>query len=166
MGSRTGSWRRGHRGYSLLEVSVAITVIVALMAVLVDRLWYYAELAEKRAMEDTVATLRKAMYLRSIELAGWGNLEGIRKMSRENPIRWLEVPPANYAGERDGALGYAPREWYYDRKRLDLVYVPRNHRYLSGSPGGEIRFHTRLVEGKGGGVSGLIFEPEVAYIWF
>lgn len=131
------------RGFSLFELIVAMIVISLLGLVLLDRLQYYQEQAEKSAMEQTLTILRIALQIRKGELMARGEEAQISRLAKENPMRWLSHTPTNYAGETDGASPrVAAGSWYYDRRAQTLVYKVKHNRHLAGGRE-EIRFRIR-----------------------
>ena len=65
-GTWNAKWRK--RGFTLVELAVAISVIAVLAAVLLNRLAYYKELAEKAAMESMVRIIKTGLQIRLAEL--------------------------------------------------------------------------------------------------
>ncbi|MEI7844045.1 MAG: type II secretion system protein, partial [Gallionellaceae bacterium] len=50
-------------GFSLIELIIVIAIVSVLMSVFLDRVWYYQELAEKTAMEETVGAIQSALTM-------------------------------------------------------------------------------------------------------
>lgn len=131
------------RGFSLFELIVAMIVISLIGLVLLDRLQYYQEQAEKTAMEQTLTILRVALQIKKGELMARGEESQIAGLAKENPMNWLSRTPANYAGETDGASpSVAAGDWYYDRRAQTLVYKVKHNHHLAGGRE-EIRFRIR-----------------------
>lgn len=131
------------RGFSLFELIVAIIIISLLGLLLLDRLQYYQEQAEKTAMEQTLTILHVALQIRKGELMAHSQESQVTGLATENPMSWLSRTPANYAGEADGASPRIPAgSWYYDRRDQALVYKVKHNRYLAEGKK-EIRFRIR-----------------------
>ncbi|HYD78414.1 MAG TPA: type II secretion system protein [Paucimonas sp.] len=124
--------RHRARGFSLLEFAIAVALFGVLATLLLERFSYYEEVAEKARVEATISQIRSAMRMRIAELMIGGRMQEAVLMAGQNPIDWLERKPDNYRGEFvDSAPGAVrPGEWYFDRRRSELVYVVRNARYF------------------------------------
>lgn len=164
-------------GFSLLELLVVVTSIGLLGGVLLERMLFYQEQAEKAAMEQMAGALRSALRLQIAERLPKGR-QGMAELVGQNPMDWLLGKPANYRGERTGA-GTAPGgSWYFDPSTKNLVYVVGNGRHFTPNAAGRktVRYQVRaLVSGKPqaaqnsvdkqaiDGVTLVLLEP---YRWF
>ena len=132
------------RGFTVLELVLVIIMVGIAGLVAANRFLYYQELAEKATMDATLASFKMGLQIRSAELAISNNQSQSGGLERENPVRWLAEPPANYAGEYPAhpQAGH----WYFDPKEASLVYLPNNNRYLKflTEGNGELRFRVRL----------------------
>ena len=133
-------------GKSRFELLVGICLIAILAAVLLERLLYYQEQAERSAMEATIMHIRSGMRWHVADLMMQQRSGEIGTMLQQNPVRWLQSPPAGYLG----VIGVLPEDgvpggsWYFDNLRHELVYVPQLKRFFSGGlQGREIRFKVR-----------------------
>lgn len=161
------------RAFTLFELTVVIVIFSVLVAVLLDRLNYYLELAEKAAMESTLRAIKTGLQIRLAELIIASRQAETSTLEVEDPTRWLERKPPNYAGSyRELA---EPGHWYFDERRRQLVYVVNSGRRLEieGAPGAkELRFRPLLLihRHEAGGkrvqsVSGVTLVPVHAYRW-
>lgn len=163
--------RRGQRGFTLLELVVAICVIAALAAVLLTRLRYYQEFAEKTAMELTAQNMRTGLRFRLGELVAKQDKEAIARLAGENPVNWLERPPPNYVGElrAPGHGAVPPGSWYFDAGARQIVYrLNRSAHFASGQPGQppEVRFRVAIWPAGADKAEWARLEPVQAYSWF
>lgn len=172
-------WRK-YAGATLLEFAVVASVLGILAFVLLDRMSYYQEWAEKANMESTAASLKSALRIEFSTLMVEGRMREGAALAQQNPMNWLDRKPANYLGEYDGAAPDAsPRgNWYYDRRARELVYRVNQGRYFTPDGRGrrEARFRVTLiydekVENQGVGTSpmqpsGVKLTLVEIYKWF
>jgi general secretion pathway protein G len=165
------------RGFTLLELMLVVLIIGVLGVVLLDRMRYYQEAAEKAAMEQTVTHLRSALRLQIAERLVRGNGQ-MAALLQANPVDWLTPPPNNYVGER-----FAPKageivggNWYFDLKDRQLVYLVGLGRHFSPDPLGrkQVRFALRPVakstqeqtSAAANEIQGIVLAEVVPYRWF
>ena len=163
-------------GFSLIEFVVVLVVIGIISAVLLDRIKFYQEQAEKTTMEATAAAIQAAMHLR---LAGYlaegKNGEEIERLTNQNPIEWLARKPENYVGvfDRTAAADVPEGNWYFDLSDRTLVYRVRYGRAFVPDTDGlmEVRYRARVEYGrleKGSSLIGIKlaeFAPVHPYSW-
>jgi type II secretory pathway pseudopilin PulG len=162
-------------GFTLLELVVCIAVFMALAGVLLSRLQYYQEAAERADMEYTANTLKLALQLRIARDLGQQRPVNYAAVMSENPASWLEQPMKNYRGEVGQAeAALLPRgSWYFDRERRELAYRPLRDRHLAPDSEGrkEVRFQVHAVRAQAGerkddaAAVGLQFSPAEPYRW-
>jgi len=132
------SHRRRQGGSGWLEFAVSAVVIAVLAAVLLPALLAYQALAEKTAVDLTIMNLRTGLRLRIAELILAGREREVAGLAGANPVRWLEHPPERYLGEIDppeGLGGIARGAWFFDRRRLELVYRVHHESWFAPAPG-------------------------------
>ena len=167
-----------HRGFTLLELIVVISIVAILAGSLLSRIPYYQEQAEKAAMEQTVGALQSALVMRygALMAHGAANEKELKALAADNPMNWLQQKPSNYAGEYfDPAPQAIPfGYWFYDLKSHDLVYsIGHAENFKPGKDGRKwIRFHTRIVSEpvlgrpeSGKEVTATLIEPTERYHW-
>ena len=172
---------RRQRGFTIFELVVVIVLASVLAIILLNRLWYYQEIAEKTAMEMTVMNMRSGLRLRIAELMMRDKMSEAGQLMQENPITWLETLPPNYRGKISGSKQTAliPGSWYFDTGRQELVYLVQHDRFFKpgwdGAPNREsaVRFHVTAVKHPrqdGNGtvrkVEGIALAPVAPYHWF
>ena len=164
------------RGFSLIEFTVVLVIIGVIAAILLDRIKFYQEQAEKAAMEATAAAVQAGLHLRIAGyLAAGRSGSEIESLARQNPIEWLARKPDNYAGafDRIGADELPAGTWYFDLSDGTLVYRVRyGHAFLAEKDApAEVRYRARVEYGrleKGSGLIGLRvaeFAPVHPYQW-
>lgn len=162
------------RGFTLVELAVAFTLIGVLATVLLGRLGYYQEMAEKAKMESELRTIKTGLQIRLAELIVTNRQAEAATLESEDPIRWLDDKPANYGG----AYPEQPRPgtWYFDGQQRQVVYIVSTGSRLEFDTNGpamkEVRFRVRLLRGRiqvpGGPVetvTGVAFSPVRPYQW-
>jgi len=168
------------RGFTLIEFAMVVCIIAILATLLLNRLVFYNEQAEKVAMEQTLGTLRSALHLQVASYLLNGKSTQIAQLAEQNPMNWLAEKPNNYAGEfytpKPGIV--ATGSWYYDVPSKSLIYLAHHHEYLHVSPDRSYRlqFRVKLLRnmqlaqdgGKSGEnvIDGVVLEPVVNYQWF
>lgn len=161
------------RGFSLLELSVVAVIWVVLFGVFLERLTYYQEAAEHARFESELQMFKTGLQLRMAELIATNRERTVRQLETDNPVRWLDKPPATYAGE------YPARpeagNWYYDSPARELVYVVNQSRFLTVQDPRhpkQLRFRVRIsyqpVDAPGGpvnGLAGIALYPPSPFRW-
>lgn len=167
------------KGFSLIELIIVIVIVSILMSVFLDRVWYYQEMAEKTAMQEDAGAIQSALTLQHGKNYVRGNQEGISQLATENPVKWLQKPPRNYAGEfyDPSPIKLAPGSWVFDLKARELVYVlDQSQHFVPGKDGKKwIRFRVNVqyeqiaLGGMPQGdkeILGIVFEPKEPVKWF
>jgi prepilin-type N-terminal cleavage/methylation domain-containing protein len=162
---------QGRGGFTLIELTVVIVVISLLFLAAAERFLYWEERAEKAAMESVLAAVKMGLQIRAAELMMSNRPSAVAALQIENPMRWLDQPPSNYAGDMDVAA--KPAYWYYDAKDHELVYSPKSNSYLETgqSASKELRFRvTVLREANAADGGGMLVRVSVLpvreYKWF
>lgn len=165
-------------GFSLFELIVVICIVALLAGLLLNRLQFYQEAAEKAVMQQTAAAIKSALQMRVASYMIAGRDNEIDKLRNENPVNFLQEKPDNYAGEfrGDAYLKVTPGSWYFDSASLEFVYtVQRADNFKPGPDGRKwIRYRVRIVyeDVSGSGTPpkkvlvAATFGPVQAYRWF
>ncbi|MGB5079591.1 MAG: type II secretion system protein [Burkholderiales bacterium] len=167
--------RRAHLGLTLIELIVVICVIGVMGALLLERLRFYQEAAEKASMENTVGAFKSALQLRVAAMLLRGEERNIESLARSNPVDWLAEPPRGYRGEFRAPQPEVPRgSWYFDATRSEMVYVPDLDGHLERLADGSkrLRFRVRIdlepaaADPARRRFAGMRMEPVTLYTWF
>jgi prepilin-type N-terminal cleavage/methylation domain-containing protein len=158
-------------GFTLFELVVVISVAGLIAVIAAGRFLYWEERAEKAAMDLMLAEIKLGLQVRLAEMLMTNQQSQAAVLETQNPLRWLENPPANYAG--DYAPPVRPGYWYYAAKEHALVYLPNNSAYLDlEQPGGKelwfrivVRYETNSVTG-GRIPAGIGLVPAREFKWF
>lgn len=171
---------RSSSGFTLIELVVVITIIVFLAGMLLQRVWFYQEQAEKAAMEQVAGAVQSALVMQYGHLLTRGKEAEVKNLQAENPMRWLMQRPDNYVGE---FFGLTPStipagNWAFDLKSRELIYVPYRVDYFD--PGNDgfrwVRYRvqleyedapgtTRIKKKAAQELTGVLFKPVVPYKW-
>lgn len=157
------SWMYGRRRLTRVEMAVYAFIVAALIAVLSTYVLDYMEMAEKAAMETTVANVTSAINLRYAVLAMSGRQGDSAQWFRGNPFDLAGISPPNYRG----VLGAASLEefsrpaWVFDASKAELVYLPRLYSHLDDQGADRLRF--RLEPNVSG--FGFSLVPSTPYQW-
>ena len=159
----------------MLELTVSIALIAVFAGLLLERLLYYQEAAEKAVMELEANKLKLALQVHVGDLVARNRALDYPQIARENPMGWLDRPPVGYRGEFDGDVSAdLPRgSWYFDRSNAEVVYLVKLDRNLQVGSGGRARVRWRVklirpedVAAKDGMVMGMQLIPVEPYRWF
>lgn len=134
-----------------LEFAISVAIFGVLAAVLLERLIYVQESAEKVHMEATASALRSALFLKIAEHMNAGKSIDYEKLAQENPMDWLERKPPNYAGAFTRPP-YPPPEgsWYFDKTVHILTYQVNLGRHFQPDALGlkQVQFYLKLQYGE------------------
>lgn len=164
---------RASRGFTLVELAVAMAVIAVAAALLLNRLAYHQEMAEKAAMESVLRAVKTGLQVRLAELIATQRQAQAAALELEDPMRWLEARPENYGGLYDAGIDRG--QWYFDPGKRHLVYIVNTGSRLEfdmGAAPNEVRFQVRLVRDRvtfaGGAVesvTAVTLVPATPYRW-
>lgn len=131
----------------MLEFAVAVAAIGILSGILLNRLHYYQELAEKADMEYTIGAIKSALSLRMATMLVDGRAQEFNLLAQENPMDWLEETPRHYRGRIANNIGgqTSAGGWYFDSDTRSLVYVVENGDHFQPNSDGRKRVRLRVI---------------------
>jgi type II secretory pathway pseudopilin PulG len=151
---------------------VVIALVAVFSGVLLKRFVMYQELAERAAMEQTVATIRSALHLQMAGMISRGRVADIPKLAAVNPFQLLAERQKNYAGEFFDPKGVSPGNWYYDLRTGEVVYLIRNGAHFAADGVAEkaVHFKAKAVystafAGASTEIGGIAFHETRSYRW-
>jgi prepilin-type N-terminal cleavage/methylation domain-containing protein len=135
------------RGFSLFELAITVAIIGVLAAVLLSRMQMVQQQAERAAMDNVVGVLRSALGMRFGQMISQGKHADVSKLLTINPMDLLAQKPANYLGEFNSPQNekISRGNWYFNRKKLLLVYIARTGTAIPGSPNTQFVFKIELL---------------------
>lgn len=114
------------RGFSLLELVVALVVVLVLMGALFSALSRYQAAAERDMVNINIHTLRTGLRLEVLRRQLAGRTQAVPALTGSNPVRWLDGQLPAYLGEVEAPPGVEARGcWYFDQGQKTLVFRPR-----------------------------------------
>lgn len=135
---------RRYRGFSLFELLVAVSLIAILAAVLLDRLRFYQEAAEKANVEYTIRALKSALRVQMAAMMVEGRVQDYNQLEHQNPIDWLDEKPRNISFGVPAVLDACKGCWSYDAASRTLTYWPARGEYLQPDSAGQKRIRLRV----------------------
>ena len=139
--------RGAQKGFTLLELTISLLVMVIMYGVLSTRLANVAESAERAAVYGMLGQIRQQVNLRLAKFYMEGAPGKARALINENPFSWISPPSKQYAGEIDDASeGLIEGQWYFERTAKQLIYrVQRNNKLkIEGKQQRNLRFVLKL----------------------
>jgi type II secretory pathway pseudopilin PulG len=135
------------RNLLLLEI-LAATVFVGIMAaILLNRVSYYQEAAEKANMELTISSLRSALRMRMAAMMIEGRAAQFPSLAQDNPMDWVEQIPANYSGvsSPDRGPNSLAGKWVFDTATRSLIYWVERGEHFRPDSAGERKVRLQIV---------------------
>lgn len=170
---------RHSRGFSLFELVIVISIVAVLMSIVLGRMLYYQEQAEKTVMAGVADAIQSALVIQYGRILTRGKASDVEWLAKDNPMNWLQQKLPNYAGEFHDPtpLTVEPGNWIFDLDSRELIYVPNLvNNFKPGKDGKQwIRYHvvaqyvpSRLpsLQGTPPELAGILFEPVEPYSWF
>jgi len=163
------------RGYGVLEFLISVALIGVVMLVLLERVDFYRETAEKTSMEQVSREIGWALRLRAAELMLANRNDEIGRMDGANPVVAVDMQLAGYAGAGPSAAEAAvpPGRWFFNREKRELVYFPALTSNFVSESGARPRVAWRVVVVSQAGQPGgrprpqwVRFELVQPYRWF
>lgn len=154
----------GRRPLTRLEAALYAVIAAILIAIVVERLLDYMEIAERSSVQATIANLTAAINTRLAYEVMRGEIGNVSDWPRRNPFDLAHASASNFAGEMDtSAAGAMTRgAWAFDVVRGELVYRPRLHRGLETTdPTGALRFRA-VIDARG---FGYRLDADPPYRW-
>ena len=157
------------RQRSHLETALYAVIVGVLAALLLHRLLELSAVAEKSAMEATLARLQFALYARAAKAVLSGKPGTSLDWQNRNPVVLAHAELPNYLGEFDhpDLTTLDSGNWLYDRSQHELVYLVRRAQDFSGGTDRvpAIRYRLRLERTPSGAYSPYLLHAASPYRW-
>ena len=134
------------RPLSRLELVMLAIVISLCAAWLMHRLAYLEAVAEARALDLTVRSMRTGLMVSIATRLLQGNSDAIEALAKSNPVGAIIDAPPGYIGAlyQANPANIHPGQWYFDEDAKCLVYHIVNADYFEGTAGKPVRVRIRL----------------------
>jgi len=152
---------------------VVAVILSLLLGLLLERLTFYQEAAERARFEATLQAYKTALQIRIAELMLQRREGEARMLEVENPTHWLSEKPTDYGGSYPQQP--EPGAWYFDEASRELVYVANAARRLaveSRKGMKQLRFRVNIiyqpvmVSGKTiQAIGGVSLRPTIPFQW-
>jgi len=152
-------------GSSRLELLVAAALVAVFAAILLNRLAFYQEAAEKAKVEYSISILKSALRMQMATMLVEGRTEDYALLARQNPLDWLEEKPADSEYVSVAAGSTVTRnmagQWQFDAENRTLTYWPVRDEHLQADASGykRIRLHVKAIFNAPAPKSGTPTEP-------
>lgn len=113
-------------GLTSLEFAVVLAIIGVLAYFLLQGLLFIQAEAERQGFDDNRAALERAVSYELMSRGTRGEETGTVASVSQNPFQWLEPKPPGWAGEYPAQRRAVPGAWYWDSRRAEVVYVPKD----------------------------------------
>jgi type II secretory pathway pseudopilin PulG len=159
-------------GASKLEFVTIVALIGIVAVVLLSRLFYYEEQAEKAQMEYTATALKNALRVQMSLLLIQGRTQEYAALAQQNPLDWLEPQDVTEKGAGSHGKPTLAGSWNFDPASHTLVYAVKHGNHFVPDSGGQkrVRWRVDLIRDLPGSTNGpviglalVLIEP---YRWF
>ena len=134
------------RGAGYFEFAVVAIILAILGGVMLQKMVFYQQEAERLAVDKMLGTLRAALAVEAAALYLRGKEDQIPQLAKKNPMDLLKLPPPNYLGEIDDPKLALPAEgvWYFDRSSSTLSYVLNQREFFTGNTSRRLNFKVKF----------------------
>lgn len=160
---------RHQSGFSFLELTLVVILVVVLYVVAMDRILPLRGDAEAAAAATIVGASRSAIGLEVAARILNDGVDSVEGLDGINPMRLLAEQPDNYLGEVSGVnpANLPVGHWYFDLESRELVYLVRFGEYFRTEMPGPPRlvFRTELVYNERDELAGVRLARVNAFVW-
>jgi prepilin-type N-terminal cleavage/methylation domain-containing protein len=115
--------KRRSRGFSLLELTVSLVILLLLAGVLFSILPRYRTIVERDMVDINIRSMRTGLRLQVSQWLLAGRQKDLVTLVGVNPVQWLSGGLPNYLGEFEAPPASDVRGcWYFDKVTRQLVF--------------------------------------------
>jgi len=115
--------KRRSRGFSLLELTVSLVILLLLAGVLFSILPRYRTIVERDMVDINIRSMRTGLRLQVSQWLLAGRQKDLMTLVGVNPVQWLSGSLPDYLGELDDPPSPDVRGcWYFDKMTRQLVF--------------------------------------------
>jgi type II secretory pathway pseudopilin PulG len=129
-GRRAPVRRQSASGLTSLEFAIVLIILGASAYVLLRGLLFIEGESERAAFEDNRVALERALSYELMSRGTHGETQNPALLAQQDPFQWLERKPLGWNGNYPAAGRGKPGGWYWDSRRTQVVYVPKNPRLV------------------------------------
>lgn len=135
------------RGFSMLELAIAITLISILFVFITTRLLEIIDQAEQVEVQKVIGDLQSALAIELVEHVVKGHMDKINRLPGSNPMELLSNPPKNYRGAITGKLLQQAEDgnWYFNTDKHLLTYFVHDAEHFHSELPGRPRLRLKIV---------------------
>lgn len=120
--------RQPASGLTSLEFAIVLVVLGVSAYVLLRGLMFLEGESERVAFDDNRTALERALSYELMSRGTHGETQNPASLAQQDPFQWLERKPLSWDGDYPAAGHGKPGAWYWDGRRAQVVYVPKNPR--------------------------------------
>jgi prepilin-type N-terminal cleavage/methylation domain-containing protein len=145
-------------GFSLLELTVSLVILLVLAGVLFSILPRYRAIIERDMVDINIRNMRTGLRLEVSQFLLAGRQKDLVTLVGINPVHWLGGALPNYLGEVDVSPPVNVRGcWYFDKTQHQLVFRSKSSLFSNGN---EVEIHWEVIRSGGSDTGVRLIELE------
>jgi prepilin-type N-terminal cleavage/methylation domain-containing protein len=145
-------------GFSLLELTVSLVILLVLAGVLFSILPRYRAIVERDMVDINIRNMRTGLRLEVSQFLLAGRQKDLATLVGINPVHWLGGALPNYLGEMEVPPPVEVRGcWYFDKTQHQLVFRSKSSLFSNGN---EAEIHWEVIRSGGSDTGVRLIELE------